>query len=75
TALPDCHRVVVIMSDLQEFSYAEIAETLAIPIGTVRSRLARARGALQKALWQQAQAYGLKNAPSASRATATAKAP
>ena len=74
-ALPDCHRVVVVMSDLQEFSYAEIAETLAIPIGTVRSRLARARGALQKALWQQAQAYGLKNAPSPSRTTATAKAP
>lgn len=63
TALPDCHRVVVIMSDLQEFSYAEIAATLAIPIGTVRSRLARARSALQKALWHQAQAYGLKNAP------------
>ncbi|HEX9183680.1 MAG TPA: sigma-70 family RNA polymerase sigma factor [Burkholderiales bacterium] len=74
-ALPDCHRVVVIMSDLQEFSYAEIAEALAIPIGTVRSRLARARGALQKTLWQQAQAYGLKNAPTASRATATAKVP
>ena len=62
-ALPDCHRVVVIMSDLQEFSYAEIAETLAIPIGTVRSRLARARSALQKVLWQQAQTYGLQNAP------------
>ncbi|MDH4093659.1 MAG: sigma-70 family RNA polymerase sigma factor [Betaproteobacteria bacterium] len=62
-ALPDCHRVVVIMSDLQEFSYAEIAEALAIPVGTVRSRLARARGALQKVLWRQAQAYGLRNAP------------
>jgi len=75
TALPDCHRVVVIMSDLQEFSYAEIAETLAIPIGTVRSRLARARGALQKALWRQAQAYGLKNAPGARPEPAARVAP
>jgi RNA polymerase sigma-70 factor (ECF subfamily) len=61
-ALPDCYRVVVILSDLEEFSYPEIAETLEIPIGTVRSRLARARGALQRVLWQQAQVYGLKNA-------------
>jgi RNA polymerase sigma-70 factor (ECF subfamily) len=61
-ALPDCYRVVVILSDLEEFSYPEIAESLGIPIGTVRSRLARARSALQRALWQQAQAYGLKGA-------------
>lgn len=58
-ALPDCYRVVVIMSDLEEFSYAEIAQSLGIPVGTVRSRLARARSALQKALWRQARAYGL----------------
>jgi RNA polymerase sigma-70 factor (ECF subfamily) len=66
-ALPDCYRIVVILSDLEEFSYAEIADTLAIPIGTVRSRLARARGALQKVLWQQAQAYGLSNAGAPAR--------
>ena len=63
-ALPDCYRVVVVMSDLEEFSYAEIAQALAIPVGTVRSRLARARSALQKALWQQARAYGLRGASS-----------
>jgi len=61
-ALPDCYRVVVILSDLEEFSYSEIAATLQIPIGTVRSRLARARSALQKVLWQQAQTYGFKRA-------------
>jgi RNA polymerase sigma-70 factor (ECF subfamily) len=58
-ALPEHHRVIVVMSDLEECSYAEIAEALCIPVGTVRSRLARARGALQKALWEQAGEYGL----------------
>jgi RNA polymerase sigma-70 factor, ECF subfamily len=66
-ALPDCYRVVVILSDLEGFSYSEIAATLQIPIGTVRSRLARARSALQKVLWQQAQAYGLKSAGAPAR--------
>lgn len=61
-ALPEHHRVVVVLSDLQDYSYAEIAETLGIPVGTVRSRLARARGTLQKALWQQARDYGLTRA-------------
>jgi RNA polymerase sigma-70 factor (ECF subfamily) len=61
-ALPEHHRVIVVLSDLEECSYAEIAETLCIPIGTVRSRLARARGALQKALWDQAGEYGLQRA-------------
>lgn len=57
--LPEHQRVIVVMSDLEECSYAEIAEALCIPVGTVRSRLARARGALQKALWEQAGEYGL----------------
>ncbi|HET9664565.1 MAG TPA: sigma-70 family RNA polymerase sigma factor [Burkholderiales bacterium] len=60
--LPEHYRIVVILSDLEEFSYAEIAEMLSIPIGTVRSRLARARGALQKSLWQQAREHGIKGA-------------
>lgn len=58
-ALPEHHRVIVVLSDLEECSYAEIAEALCIPIGTVRSRLARARSALQKTLWEQAGEYGL----------------
>ena len=57
--LPEHHRVVVILSDVQECNYAEIAEILSVPVGTVRSRLARARSALQKLLWQHARDYGL----------------
>lgn len=57
--LPEHYRMVVMLSDVEEFSYAEIAQALAIPVGTVRSRLARARGALQKMLWQQAGERGL----------------
>ncbi|MGH8720778.1 MAG: sigma-70 family RNA polymerase sigma factor [Burkholderiales bacterium] len=64
-SLPEHYRVVVIMSDVEEFSYAEIAQTLALPVGTVRSRLARARAALQKVLWQQAGERGLKRAAAA----------
>ena len=58
--LPEAHRVVVLLSDLEGFTYGEIAAALDIPVGTVRSRLARARSALQKALWRQAQEYGLR---------------
>ncbi len=61
-SLPEHYRIVVVLSDLEEFSYAEIAESLGIPVGTVRSRLARARSALQKILWRSAQAYGLSAA-------------
>ena len=46
--------------DLEQFNYSEIADTLGVPVGTVRSRLARARSALQKLLWEQARAYGLR---------------
>lgn len=58
-ALPEQFRVVVVMADMHGCTYQEIAETLQVPIGTVRSRLARARGALQKALWGHAQDAGL----------------
>ena len=58
-ALPDAFRVVVVLAEMQGCSYQEIAETLDIPIGTVRSRLARARSMLQKALWMHARDAGL----------------
>jgi RNA polymerase sigma-70 factor (ECF subfamily) len=43
-------RDVVVLSDVEGFSYEEIAEMLAIPMGTVRSRLFRARRQLQESL-------------------------
>lgn len=58
-ALPDAHRVVVVLVDIEGCSYLEAAETLGVPVGTVRSRLNRARGQLQRALWKHAQEAGL----------------
>jgi len=45
-ALPERYREVVVLCDLQEMSYAEAAEVLGCAVGTVRSRLHRARGLL-----------------------------
>lgn len=59
-ALPEPFRVVIVLADLQGFSYQEVADTLDIPIGTVRSRLARGRSLLQKSLWVHAQDEGIR---------------
>ncbi len=58
-ALPDAFRVVVVLVDVQGFSYQETAAALDVPVGTVRSRLARARSRLQQQLWQHASDAGL----------------
>lgn len=58
-ALPEAFRVVVVMADVQGLSYQEITDALGVPIGTVRSRLARGRSLLQKALWEHAVDAGL----------------
>jgi RNA polymerase sigma-70 factor (ECF subfamily) len=56
--LPEEFRVVVILSDLQEFSYQEISRMLKIPIGTVRSRLFRGRRQLRDKLADYARRRG-----------------
>jgi RNA polymerase sigma-70 factor (ECF subfamily) len=53
--LPMIFREVVLLCDVEEMSYQEIAETISIPIGTVMSRLARARNALRLALTKKLQ--------------------
>ena len=52
--LPDEFRTVVVLRDLEEMSYRDIADTLEIPIGTVESRLFRARQEL-RALWRKSK--------------------
>jgi RNA polymerase sigma-70 factor (ECF subfamily) len=59
-ALPEHHRVVVVLADVEGLKYGEIADTLDVPVGTVRSRLARARSALQRTLWRVARDRGLQ---------------
>lgn len=49
-SLPETHRRAVIMADLQDMSYKEIAEALNCPLGTVMSRLHRGRRLLRAAL-------------------------
>jgi RNA polymerase sigma-70 factor (ECF subfamily) len=53
--LPDNFREIVILCDIEGLSYAEAAEVLGIPIGTVRSRLSRARETLRRLLWDYAK--------------------
>jgi RNA polymerase sigma-70 factor (ECF subfamily) len=58
-SLPETFRIPVLLSDLEGFSYKEIAEMLEVPIGTVMSRLHRGRKAMQKMLYEYAKERGL----------------
>jgi len=53
--LPEAFRIVVMLADVEGLSYKEVAETLQCPIGTVMSRLYRARQLLRKTLWVHAR--------------------
>ncbi len=55
-SLPAPYREVVILREIEGLSYAEIARVAACPVGTVMSRLARARGLLRRALTRYAPA-------------------
>jgi len=61
--LPEQFRLAVLLSDVEQFSYKEIAEITDVPIGTVMSRIHRGRKSLQEALAQYAAQEGLLEAP------------
>ena len=54
--LPDEFRIAVVLSDIEQMSYQEIADATEVPIGTVRSRIARGRAMLRR----QLESYALK---------------
>jgi RNA polymerase sigma-70 factor (ECF subfamily) len=58
-ALPAEFKLAVILCDVEEFSYEEIAEIMGCPIGTVMSRLHRGRKLLQRSLYGHALAMGI----------------
>jgi RNA polymerase sigma-70 factor (ECF subfamily) len=58
-ALPPEFRLAVILSDVEEFSYNEIAEIMGCPVGTVMSRLHRGRKLLQGSLYNHALSLGI----------------
>lgn len=57
--VPVDFRMVVILADIQDFSYKEIAEIVGCPVGTVMSRLFRGRRILQKQLYEYAIREGV----------------
>jgi RNA polymerase sigma-70 factor (ECF subfamily) len=59
-SLKDEFRIVVILADLRDFSYKEIAEILGCPLGTVMSRLFRGRRMLRELLYEHARDHGLR---------------
>ena len=57
--LPADYRAAVLLADVEEFSYKEIAGVLDVPIGTVMSRLSRGRRLLREQLSELARSYGI----------------
>ncbi len=58
TGLPEDFRTIIILSDIEGFTYDEIADFVDIPVGTVRSRLHRARKMLYSLLYEYAKNKG-----------------
>ena len=62
--LPEAFRETLVLSDVEGLSYQEIGKILGVPVGTVKSRLFRARHALQGKLYQYAVTMGyIKGSP------------
>jgi RNA polymerase sigma-70 factor (ECF subfamily) len=58
-ALPEAYRVPLVLLYVEDMSYRELAETLQCPVGTIMSRLHRARKILERELWDCARRRGL----------------
>lgn len=58
--LPDYQRIMIVMFHLEDRSYEEIAKTMNLPLGTVKSRLNRARQALKELLKPHLELFGLE---------------
>ncbi len=58
-ALAEPYRTTVVLRDLEELSYEEIAEVMQTSLGTVKSRLVRGREALRKRLQRHLESFGL----------------
>jgi RNA polymerase sigma-70 factor, ECF subfamily len=65
--LPELHREVVLLVDVEGFSYKDAAEVMGVPIGTVMSRLHRARRQLQRTLYDYARESGIVHAQESER--------
>lgn len=73
--LPEDFRLAVVLSDVEELSYKEIAEVMGCPVGTVMSRLHRGRKLLQAALYEHAVLSGITPDEKASAVTEKDPAP
>ncbi|MFO0553678.1 MAG: sigma-70 family RNA polymerase sigma factor [Polyangiaceae bacterium] len=72
--LPPEFRLAVVLSDVEELSYKEIADIMGCPIGTVMSRLHRGRKLLQKRLYDHAVALGIVDPNKPARTSTTNEA-
>jgi len=61
-ALAEPYRTTVILRDIEELSYEEIAEVMRTSLGTVKSRLVRGRQALRERMERHLEAFGLETA-------------
>ncbi len=68
--VPEHFRSVILLADVEEFSYKEVAETLGVPIGTVMSRLNRGRKLLRTSLAGLAASYGFGSIERVAQASA-----
>ena len=56
--LPEDQRFALLLSDVEDLDQAQVARVLDVPVGTVKSRISRARGTLRQVLWAHARDLG-----------------